>query len=408
MKPRLPFPDRRRRPRILRRGLTVGALLTAFAVAACGSDGGAAGSSPSAGSVSADGHTVTDVEGRQVELPDNIDRVILGKGRLLYTTAMLDHDNPLDKVVGWANDLKKSDAQTYDLYKKKFPALDDSVADLGALKKNNFNVEEALTLKPQVLLVEQEDFPNVKDTGLDRKLEAIGTKIVVVDFRLHPLQNTAPSVELMGKIFGKEDAAKDFADYYRDSLKTVSDAVTDADRSKTFLWRAAGLSDCCETFSDENLGEMVTFAGGDNIGDLLPGSDGQLSPEKIISEQPETVVATGGSWKASDVSENAGVVPFVELGYGADRKTVTDEVDKLHRQPGFDQLTAMKNKQVHAMWHQFYDSPYNFMAVEALAKWVHPDLFSDVDLDRKFTEFHDKFLPVHYQGVFFVDMDNAA
>lgn len=373
----------------------VAGLAVSLVVAGCGTDPDATNA---AGHT--DGRTVTDVEGRTVDLPDHVDRVILGKGRLMYTTAMLSHDDPLDKVVGWANDLKKSDKDTYELYKDSFPSIAD-IPDLGALKKNDFNTEKAISLKPQVLIVEQEDFPTVQQTGLDKKLEAIGAKIVVVDFRLHPLENTVTSVDLIGEVLDAQDQAKAFGTFYDKKMDTITDAVADAEEPKTFLWRAAGLLDCCNTFADENLGEMVTAAGGDNLGDLLPGSDGALSPEKVISEQPETIIATGGSWNPGDASEAARVVPYVELGYGADRKTVDKEFAQLADQPGFDQLDAFDEQRVHVLWHQFYDSPYNVFAVEAMAAWIHPELFEDMDPDADFADFHREFLPVDYQGVFF-------
>ncbi len=33
----------------------------------------------------------------------------------------------------------------------------------------------------------------------------------------------------------------------------------------------------------------------------------------------------------------------------------------------------------HAIWHQFYNSPYQFVAIQQLAKWFHPTLFTDLD-----------------------------
>lgn len=376
----------------------IGLIGLLLALAGCGTPGSAATGG------SGDGTTVTDVQGRKVTLPKKTDRVILGKGRLMYTTALLNHDDPLHNVVGWANDLKQSDKDTYKVYKDKFPSI-AKVPDLGALKKNNFNTEKAISLKPQVLLVEQEDYPTIKQTGLDKKLDAIGTKVVVVDFRLHPLKNTTKSVKLIGQVLGRQKQAQRFADYYDKRVKAVTDKVAKADKPTTFLWRAAGLLDCCNTFADENLGEIVTKAGGDNLGDMLPGSDGALSPEKIIKAQPRSIIATGGSWNPGDTEKGATVVPYVELGYGAKAATVKDQLGKLRKQPGFDRLKAFKHQRVHALWHQFYDSPYNFMAVAAMGKWIHPELFKDVNLDKEYADFHKQFLPVKYQGEFFVGLD---
>ncbi len=52
---------------------------------------------------------------------------------------------------------------------------------------------------------------------------------------------------------------------------------------------------------------------------------------------------------------------------------------------------------VHAIWHQFYASPNQFVAIAEMAKWFHPELFADVDADATFKEFYDKFLPIEYE-----------
>ena len=73
-------------------------------------------------------------------------------------------------------------------------------------------------------------------------------------------------------------------------------------------------------------------------------------------------------------------------------------------QPGWSGLKAVQDKQVHAMWHQFYTAPYNFVAAIQFAKWLHPEEFSDVDPTAVYREFHEKFLPVPYSGTFWVDL----
>ena len=47
-----------------------------------------------------------------------------------------------------------------------------------------------------------------------------------------------------------------------------------------------------------------------------------------------------------------------------------------------------------AIYHQFYQSPYHFVAIQALAKWIHPDKFKDLDPQATYQELHQKFLPI--------------
>ena len=70
--------------------------------------------------------------------------------------------------------------------------------------------------------------------------------------------------------------------------------------------------------------------------------------------------------------------------------------------------TAQTKRNFHAIWHQFYNSPYEFIAVQWIAKWLHPDLFADLDPDKTFSEYHKRFLPVAYQPGYAVSLDAQA
>ncbi|ERA60909.1 ferrisiderophore receptor Irp6A, partial [Corynebacterium diphtheriae DSM 43988] len=57
---------------------------------------------------------------------------------------------------------------------------------------------------------------------------------------------------------------------------------------------------------------------------------------------------------------------------------------------------------LHAVFHQFYDSPYNIFALEQFAQWLQPEEFKDLDAVKDFKEFHKKWMPFEFSGVFFV------
>jgi iron complex transport system substrate-binding protein len=44
------------------------------------------------------------------------------------------------------------------------------------------------------------------------------------------------------------------------------------------------------------------------------------------------------------------------------------------------------------------------VAIQAMAKWLHPDLFNDIDPDATFREFHQRFLPLAYQPGYWVTL----
>ena len=69
------------------------------------------------------------------------------------------------------------------------------------------------------------------------------------------------------------------------------------------------------------------------------------------------------------------------------------------------EVDAVKSKRTFVAWHHFYDSPYNFLAVEMFAKAMHPDLFGDIDTEREVQDLHDKFLPIEASGTFWTGLE---
>jgi iron complex transport system substrate-binding protein len=72
--------------------------------------------------------------------------------------------------------------------------------------------------------------------------------------------------------------------------------------------------------------------------------------------------------------------------------------------PGFTGVKAVETGQVHAIWHQFYNAPYSFVAVQQLARWIHPELFPDLDPEATLKELHARFLPVDYRPGYWVSL----
>ncbi len=64
----------------------------------------------------------------------------------------------------------------------------------------------------------------------------------------------------------------------------------------------------------------------------------------------------------------------VPLGYEATPEVVQARLKTLMERPGVALLRAAKEKRVMVLYHQYYNSPYSFVAVQAIAKELHPDL----------------------------------
>ena len=56
----------------------------------------------------------------------------------------------------------------------------------------------------------------------------------------------------------------------------------------------------------------------------------------------------------------------------------------------------------------FYNSPYDVIAIQQLAKWIHPQLFADLDPDDTFRRLHQEFLPISYQPGYMIDLEKEG
>jgi iron complex transport system substrate-binding protein len=347
--------------------------------------------------------TVKDITGREVKVSVPVERVILGEGRQIYFTAALDTDAPFKRVVGWRDDFKKADLDGYNAYLEKFPEM-DKIPTFGGMKDGTFDIEQAVTLKPDVIIMNIDAKSATEESGYIEKLEKVGIPLVYVDFREKAMENTDPSMRLIGKLYGKEERAEDFVKFHDEQLKLVTDRLAvakDLKKPLVFIERAGGYSDdCCMSFGSENFGKMVELAGGVNMAkDIIPGTFGTVNPEQIIASNPDQVIVTGSNWEL--------YVPggkWVGVGPGADKAVAAQKLSDLMKRPGFTDVKAVKDGNVHAIWHQFYNSPYQFVAVQQIAKWLHPDLFKDLDADATFKEMHERFLPVDYQPGYFASL----
>ncbi|UXT42947.1 ABC transporter substrate-binding protein [Agrobacterium tumefaciens] len=349
--------------------------------------------------------TVKDVTGRDVEVNVPVSHVILGEGRQIYFLAALDKENPFQHVVGWRDDLTKADPETYAAYLAKYPEI-AKLPTFGGMKDGTFDIEQAVALKPDVILMNIDAKTATEEAGYIEKLAKVGIPLVYVDFREKPMENTEPSMRLMGQLTGKEKIAEDFIKFRADSIAKVTDTLEKANPKKpvVFMERAGGYSDdCCMSFGNENFGKMVELAGGVNMAkDIIPGTFGTVNPEQIIASNPEQIIITGGNWN--------GYVPggnWVGVGYGADMKEAQRKLENLTKRPVFTGVQAVKDGNVHAIWHQFYNNPYQFVAVQEIAKWLHPDLFKDLDPEATFKELHARFLPLDYKPGYFVSLKDA-
>lgn len=117
--------------------------------------------------------------------------------------------------------------------------------------------------------------------------------VIYVDLRIDLLNNTVPSVRLLGEVLNRQPRAEQFIAFYQQHMVVIRQRLAgyQGPKPKVMLHLHLGRRDtCCTTAAHGNLGDLLTFAGGDNIANAsVKGVYGELNPETILSANPDVL-----------------------------------------------------------------------------------------------------------------------
>jgi iron complex transport system substrate-binding protein len=338
--------------------------------------------------------TVTDVRGRTVTLPSQASRLLIDDGRFLVALSLI-HKDPVSVIAAWPHDVNRIGDDVYQRLKAKNATIE--TLPQVASSAGTFSLERVLAVKPDVAVFSFGRGPTDPQVA---QIEAAGIPVVFIDFFIHPFQNLEPSLIALGQLVGRDAQAKAFVDFRRQHLDRIAARVKGAGgaRPKVFLETHAGISaECCNSPGKGNVGDYITFVGGHNIGaDVLPGAAGRLQVEYVIAQDPAVYILTGGP----HLEKTGGFV--VGPGYDVDRSRKS--LTAMTARPALSQLQAVRAGRVFGLSHQLLNSPLDLLAVEALAAWIRPDLFTGLDPAATLREINTKFLSLPLEGAHWVSL----
>lgn len=343
--------------------------------------------------------TVVDLAGRSIAVPHKVERILLGEGRFVPALAILERGDPVRRVVGMLGEYEKFDAAGYAQYRAKFPHI-DRIARIGRTTGDSFSVEQAIALRADLAIFGLEGHgPSPHDTATLERLKKAGVTVAFIDFRQDPVRNTPASIQLLGALLKRTREAAAFNAYYAQQLARVTAKLPAETAPAVFIENRVGLgADCCATMGHGMMGRFIDLAGGTNIArDKVPGTHGTLSLEYLLSHQPDVYIGTAiGTPGARDgrIALGANVTPAEA------RATLATALQR----PGIAQLNAVQSGRAYAVWHHFYSSPLNIAAVQAFAKWLHPERFADLDPDQTLRTLYARFQPVPLSGTYWISL----
>ncbi|MFC3394872.1 ABC transporter substrate-binding protein [Brenneria rubrifaciens] len=341
---------------------------------------------------------IVDIVNRQVEVPDNPQRIIIGESRMIYTLALVEEGNPARRVVGWPGDLMRLDKQTWKRYSTAFPEM-KTIPIIGNSNFSQISVEKVISLKPDLVILPVYAKKQNDHDQFEMQLVQANIPVVYVDFRVKQLTNTLPSMRILGEVLNQQDKAERFIRFYQRHIDFIRERLATVQQPKPTVMLQLHLGrkdECCTTVAQGNLADLIAFAGGNNIASgRFPGVFGQISAEAVIDANPDVYLATG---MAGPQDPN-----LPQLGPEVSEKEARESFARsLSSEPIISRLTAIKQGRAFGIWHNFYMSPWHLLDVEIFAKVFYPELFSDLDPQKTLEEMSREFLPVTLEGTYWI------
>jgi iron complex transport system substrate-binding protein len=208
---------------------------------------------------------------------------------------------------------------------------------------NDTNIERVVALNTDLVLASTNVTPQ-----LITSLEGRGLKVVV----LNPpnLAGVVANIKLLAQIANVLDKGEQLAGDFQKKLDDVAAKVKNASTKPKVFYE---LDPTLFTVGPGSfVDDMIQKAGGQNIVTDASNPFPQLSQEAVVAKDPDVILVT------------------VYIGGG-------DTPDKVLSRPGWENISAVKNKRVYGLDADIVSRPGPRAAqgVELIAKALYPDLF---------------------------------
>ncbi|CAK7260478.1 iron complex transport system substrate-binding protein (plasmid) [Shinella sp. WSC3-e] len=307
--------------------------------------------------------TITDQIGREVHVPDQVNRVVILQHQTLNIAVQLD---AMDKVVGVLDEWKKQLGAKYVRLAPTLPEL----AMPGGLTR--VNIEELLTLKPDVVFV-----TNYAPTDMVKQIEDAGLAVVAISLldvppeeavKMNPAVKDEPAaidagfaagVRLIADILDRKDRGEAMIAVTKKSRTLVAERLADIPEDKRVPVYMAN-PDLSTYGRGKYTGLMMERAGARNVANEIAGFK-QVTMEDVLKWNPAVI--------------------FVQERYPA-------VVDEIRTTASWQTIDAVRNGRISLMPE--YAKAWGYPMPEAMAlgelwmaKELYPERFADIDMQKE-------------------------
>lgn len=309
-----------------------------------------------------DTREITDMAGRKVTVPGEINRVFPTDP----TAAISLYTLVPDKLLGWnyeLNDIEKS------VILEKYHSLPNfGMGDA-------INYEAVIAAEPDIAFI----VGSINDSAVsdaDSLSGSLGIPVVVVD---NDLRSAPESYRFMGELFGVEEQAEKLAAYAENTFNDIAEMQIPDDR-KVRVYYGNG-EDSLETApAGSSYGQIIDLVNAVNVADLElgDGSRVQISAEQLLAWDPDVIIVIGEA-KASISGKNAAAA--------------------ILENPDYASLKAVQEQKVYGApnapfsWVDRPPGPNRIIGMRWLSGLIYPE-YLNFNVDEEVREFFSLFYHV--------------
>ncbi len=346
---------------------------------------------------------ITDLAGRKIRLPRQVNRIVLLRGMGLYDLAALLGDEVEQKLIGWDSSLQASDRDAYERFVQRFRGL-KAVPLLGDSLRNGVSAEAVLALRPDVVIG---GTYMIGQTATLDQLEQARVPVVLLSSD-DPFRDPQESLKLLGQVFGQEQRAAEIVDWVNREISLLQKRMERLEGPIPSIYLEAGNTGpekYGNTFGSNlqkqrvHWGSLLSQLRCQNVGEEISGPFGMgvIQPEYLLTRNPDVIVITGACWTAFPES--------LHLGYGADQAKARQTLSSFLARPGWSEMNAVKSRRVYGLNTRLGAHIMSFAAAQQLAQWLYPDEFKDLDPVQRLQEFHERFMPIPLTGTWMTELE---
>lgn len=322
--------------------------------------------------------TLTDQLGRQVTLPDTVNRVVVLQHQTLNLLVQLDAGQD---VVGVLSSWKKQLGPDFVRFMPELSSL-PMPGDL-----TQVNIESLLALRPQVVFV-----ANYAPAAMIQQIQNAGIPVVAISLRedaageknkMNPTmadeehaynEGLKQGIRLIGEVVNREKQADELIRYTFSARQKFNAPVADIPEDKKVRVYMAN-PDLNTYGSGKYTGLMMQHAGAMNVAAATVKGARQVSLEQVLQWNPQVI--------------------FVQDRYPEVVKEITTD-------PQWQAIDAVKNHRVWLMPE--YAKAWGYPMPEALAigelwmaKKLYPERYKNVDVDAQAQDYYQRFYRTDWQ-----------